>query len=1548
MRALILIAVAGALGSACISFDRRDCESDQGGCAKPAPDAPGDAAADAPTPPTDATDAETPGPAADGLTVDVADAVDAVADVPDEEDASVVPDVADVADVAEVADVADIAEPDPGPVDAADDVAEDLGFPGEGADEGPSEDTSGPEDVADVEPPEDTGVETGDTGCDECPAEGQVACSQAGEAIRRCASLDGCLVWGDDEPCPGVVCGDEPDSAPTNACTADGACVLTTEKDPTNPCRVCQDMEFVPWEGSCEDGNACTVFDTCQDGVCTPGSDVTCAAADACHEAGTCDPGSGACSNPAKADGTACDDGDKCTQSDTCQAGACSGANPVACAAKDGCHSVGTCDSATGTCSSPAKADGAACDDQDACTQTDTCKAGACSGDDPVQCPAPKACHEAGTCDSGTGMCTSLAEADGTACDDSNLCTQTDTCQGGTCTGASPVVCTAQDDCHDVGTCAKDTGLCSNPAKADGTSCDDNNLCTKVDACQGGKCTGVSPVACLASDQCHDAGTCDPGTGVCSNPAKPNGTTCTDNDKCTQTDTCQGGACTGANPVPCPTPDQCHVVGACDPATGACSNPPRTDGTTCDDNSQCTKTDTCQAGVCSGANLVVCAAKDGCHAAGACDPVTGACSDPARPDGTMCDDNSKCTQSDTCQGGACTGTNPIVCVAKGVCRAPGTCDPATGACSDPPASKGDVCDDGNACTAGDSCSGTGVCDPGTKPTEDTWCGVKDDPCAFNGLCKSGVCKAAEDLCKEERIDVGGQVTGGPTPAPTGGDRFVAAYIANGTAIRARGVHQGGSLLATESTATGPAFVSVGRAGSRPTGDAVIAYLTSAITTSKTVTQFHSSTNYLEPPLTEWMAFDVLLGSIQAVPISASGVAGAAVTIVGPFSAHIRTRLNYTGGVGNCNLTFNVTLIPRVEPVGLTSGFAFLYAAEMTVTGSAVPTPGGTGGNCVSMQTELNPDVAQQIGPAGILLPPSVTLGPGQPTMTPLTGLGSRFAAAATTWQGEEAILVAHQQGGEPAVGLSVLTPLGAVAAQTNLATNGPVADRIDLAVRSDGSGVVAYDMVDTVYAIRFKPSLDPLGTPIVVDGLAGVQRLADVAALPDGGAVVSFTDFVGDGSGTAARARYLPAGLVSLPAVFQINTATTGDQSSPGLVAYSGTSGFAAVFRDAAGAVWTRRFDAQGKPAAGNPERRASTTSASSQVTPGVASRADGAALIVWQSVALAIKGQDISGRVVGSDGAPLSQELSLSGPAAGDQVEPAVAATDEGWLAAWASQTSAGACIGVKARRIGTLGALLGSELDVGAGAAADACGHASVAARTGGDAFVMWSAAAGAQSQAVGRFVSAAGVVLGSAPIVLDTQAGVDARTAAAMTIDGTVAAVWEGPAGLRATVVQNGVPKTAASLTWPSPYTVFTSPGVAALDDAVLICGDAKAPNGTWSVLCNVWSLPDLSSIEVWLTAPGPASTVPRRPDLTLAGNVAVLGSHGTGFDASGSAVTIDRIDLAKLKLTGVTEVVNRFRDGNQLSAAVAGQADGGVMAVWQSDGQGAIVYRALPPP
>jgi cysteine-rich repeat protein len=380
----------------------------------------------------------------------------------------------------------------------------------------------------------------------------------------------------------GHACGDDGNVCTDDVCNGSGTCL-----HPNNT-------------HACEDGNLCTQGDVCVAGSCTPGTLLGCSAQDQCHAAGTCNPSTGLCSNPPKPNGSSCSDGSACTQTDTCQAGFCVGGNPVTCTAQDACHTAGTCNPVSGLCSNPTRPDGTPCNDGNSCTQTDACAAGTCTGTNPVVCTASDQCHAAGVCNPTTGVCSNPARADGSACNDGNTCTQTDTCQAGACSGANPVVCTPLDGCHDAGVCDTGTGVCSNPAKPNGSACNDGNACTQTDTCSAGICTGTNPLVCTASDPCHSAGVCNTTTGLCSNPAKPNGTACNDGNACTQTDACASGVCTGTNPVVCTASDQCHAAGTCNPGNGVCSDPPQPDGTACDDGDACTRADRCAAGVCAG------------------------------------------------------------------------------------------------------------------------------------------------------------------------------------------------------------------------------------------------------------------------------------------------------------------------------------------------------------------------------------------------------------------------------------------------------------------------------------------------------------------------------------------------------------------------------------------------------------------------------------------------------------------------------------------------------------------------------------------------------------------------------------------------------------------------------------------------------------------------------------------------------------------------------------------------------------------------------------
>jgi hypothetical protein len=125
---------------------------------------------------------------------------------------------------------------------------------------------------------------------------------------------------------------------------------------------------------------------------------------------------------------------------------------------------------------------------------------GACMGA-PLDCSTLTDMCNVGVCDATTGACVAMPMADGTGCDDGSLCTTTDVCTLGACAGTA-VDCSGMSDMCNVGTCDATTGACGRVPVADGTSCDDADMCTGGDVCTAGACGGMSTAT---GDACGDA-----------------------------------------------------------------------------------------------------------------------------------------------------------------------------------------------------------------------------------------------------------------------------------------------------------------------------------------------------------------------------------------------------------------------------------------------------------------------------------------------------------------------------------------------------------------------------------------------------------------------------------------------------------------------------------------------------------------------------------------------------------------------------------------------------------------------------------------------------------------------------------------------------------------------------------------------------------------------------------------------------------------------------------------------------------------------------------
>jgi sugar lactone lactonase YvrE len=601
-----------------------------------------------------------------------------------------------------------------------------------------------------------TGCRAPGSGC-----KGVRACGEAG--LSACSALppseESCN--GLDDDCDGLT--DETTCNDNNACTTDSC-------DPSQGCK------HAGKDGPCSDGDACTEGDACKEGACSPGAAPVCDDGNPCST-DSCDKLQG-CVH-AYPGSVPCDDGDGCTVGDTCQGSVCVSGKALICDDKNPC-TQDQCDAATGKCASSPH-DGSICSDGNPCTIFDTCTGGACVGKTDA-CDDGNPCTTDG-CDPKVG-CT---HANSTGpCDDANPCTSGEACESGKCAGGVVKSCAAADECL-LAFCSPATGQCASQAKAPGTACSDGSACSEGDACKAGKCVGTAASCddgnpctddgCAASTgcshvpnaaPCSDGNACTTGDkcagGQCVGAALEVSVTCDDKSDCT-TDTCDPksgcahanstGACDDGNA--CTTGDACDK-GVCVAGVNGCTCKTDGDCASQEDGNACNGTLTCE--VASGAckvkagTAVTCATTgDTACSQNTCDTTTGKCAMLATAEGKPCDDADACTTGDVCATGLCKGASGT-CDDKNPCT-DDSCD-TSGGCVHTANSA--ACDgDGNLCTV-DACSAkvclpgaATLCDDSNACTTDS-CDTKTGKCVFTGLadgasCSDGDACTTPDACK---------------------------------------------------------------------------------------------------------------------------------------------------------------------------------------------------------------------------------------------------------------------------------------------------------------------------------------------------------------------------------------------------------------------------------------------------------------------------------------------------------------------------------------------------------------------------------------------------------------------------------------------------------------------------------------------------------------------------------------------------------------------------------------------------------------------------------
>ena len=254
------------------------------------------------------------------------------------------------------------------------------------------------------------------------------------------------------------------------------------------------------------------------------------------------------------------------------------------------------------------------------------------------------------------------------------------------------VLCTASSDCHEAGVCDPATGLCSDPFAPVGTSCGDSSTgeCNAADSCDGsGACldnfANVGSSCGDTGDECTNADACDASGSCIDNGFMAAGTSCGDSEDTT-----------------CTSPDSCDGTGTCAPNHSA-------DGTTCRPSAySCDATETCSSGSCG--------------------------DDLEEPDGTVCNDENPLTEGELCTVGVCG------CPAEG-CQFN---------CGDGSEDALEECDDGNNID-GDGCSSLCTvearCGDSSINSDEETC---DDGNTEDGDGCSGRCEIEEVQSKDQQ------------------------------------------------------------------------------------------------------------------------------------------------------------------------------------------------------------------------------------------------------------------------------------------------------------------------------------------------------------------------------------------------------------------------------------------------------------------------------------------------------------------------------------------------------------------------------------------------------------------------------------------------------------------------------------------------------------------------------------------------------------------------------------------------------------------------------
>ncbi|MDV6345453.1 DUF4347 domain-containing protein, partial [Nitrosomonas sp. Is37] len=260
-----------------------------------------------------------------------------------------------------------------------------------------------------------------------------------------------------------------------------------------------------------------------------------------------------------------------------------------------------------------------------------------------------------------------------------------------------------------------------------------------------------------------------------------------------------------------------------------------------------------------------------------------------------------------------------------------------------------------------------------------------------------------------------------------------------------------------------------------------------------------------------------------------------------------------------------------------------------------------------------------------------------------------------------------------------------------------------IAALEDGGFVVSWHSFGQdgsdwgIYAQRYNADGTVRGAEFRVNTtVASTQDYPTITALADGGFVVSWESWNQDGIYYGIYGQRYNADGTVRGAEFRVNTTTADSQNAPTITALA-DGGFVvswmSLSQDSSGwGIYAQRYNADGTVRGA--EFRVNTTVASSQQSPTITALADGGFVVSWQSDWQDSSGRGIYAQRYNADGTVRGAEFRVNTTVASDQQSPTITAlADGGFVVSWESWNQDGSGYGIYAQRYNADGTVRGAE---------------------------------------------------------------------------------------------------------------------------------------------------------------------------------------------------------------------------------------------------------------